>query len=256
MTTNGYLLTPQVYDELIKHNIKQFQITIDGFADTHDKMRPKADGGKTWDTIIKNLEYIDSKDDKISILLRTNYNHINKDSLDKFYDYINKKFTNSKFTFQLEPVTDFSNNVDTELIDKSSKDETKTIYDNINKFNRSQENVLNPLRKLSSVCKCSYKNSYTISSEGLLTKCEHCYDEVRYTVGRLDKDKGIIFYDNIKEWNTDFELKECEDCIIYPLCAARSCPARKVFDPINRSDCSLRVRDVNEALIETINDCT
>jgi uncharacterized protein len=39
MTTNGYLLNRDLFNKLLNLYIKQYQITIDGTEDIHDKNR-------------------------------------------------------------------------------------------------------------------------------------------------------------------------------------------------------------------------
>ena len=84
MTTNGYLLTPEIYDKLTKYNVKHYQITVDGFAENHDKTRPRVDGEGTWERIVENLKYVNTKDDDVSINLRSNISPLNKDSASEF----------------------------------------------------------------------------------------------------------------------------------------------------------------------------
>ncbi len=50
MTTNGYLLTPDIARRLISWKVRQFQITIDGPAEQHDANRPARDGSGTFRT--------------------------------------------------------------------------------------------------------------------------------------------------------------------------------------------------------------
>lgn len=59
MTTNAYLLTPDVFEQMYKNNnVIKYQITIDGLISSHDKQRCLRDGSGTFDQIISNLKYI------------------------------------------------------------------------------------------------------------------------------------------------------------------------------------------------------
>src|SRR3982751_1040027 len=51
MTTNGYLLTPDIADKLLAWQIDRFQITIDGTPENHDRSRPTRDGQGSFATI-------------------------------------------------------------------------------------------------------------------------------------------------------------------------------------------------------------
>lgn len=58
-TTNGVLLTDGVREELLKIPLKfkpNFQITIDGDREHHDKTKFMANGKPTYDLIIRNIK--------------------------------------------------------------------------------------------------------------------------------------------------------------------------------------------------------
>lgn len=237
VTTNGYLLTPKIYDKLVSLELLSFQITVDGFAETHNKMRPRVDGFGTWDKIIENLKYINTKEDNANIILRCNFNAENEDSVKDFMRWARKTFDNKKFVFDIHPVVKFSDNVDDSLLaDKESK-KTKDIFAELDNAERSVNKYRNPLSNLGFTCKCSKKNYYVIKVDGAVSKCEQAYGD-SFSVGNL-KNGNIVFDMDENLWNEGFERKECEDCIAYPLCAGRTCPVKKVFQPETRKDCML-----------------
>ena len=56
--TNGYLLSLNVYKILMELPVKHFQVTIDGFKETHNKNRPHKRNNDSFEQIIKNLDDI------------------------------------------------------------------------------------------------------------------------------------------------------------------------------------------------------
>jgi len=56
IVTNGYLLSEKNFNQLINDHINNFQITLDGLKDEHNKHRFLEGGIGTFDTIIKNLK--------------------------------------------------------------------------------------------------------------------------------------------------------------------------------------------------------
>lgn len=60
MVTNGYLLRKEIFlDLLINHNVKNYQITLDGIERTHDKRRVlKVNRGATFNVIYRNVKEI------------------------------------------------------------------------------------------------------------------------------------------------------------------------------------------------------
>jgi len=58
MTTNGYLLTPEVCDFLSKEKF-HLTISIDVNKEIHDKYRRTVDGRPTYDVIMNNIQYLE-----------------------------------------------------------------------------------------------------------------------------------------------------------------------------------------------------
>ena len=92
MTTNGYLLTPAVARQLLDWGVRQFQITLDGPAEQHDRNRPARDGSGTFSTIIANLLALRAMAEPFTIRLRVNYDKGNlaymQDLLGLFESYL------------------------------------------------------------------------------------------------------------------------------------------------------------------------
>jgi uncharacterized protein len=55
LQTNGYLLRPNLVRSLISLGLDQVRISLDGPREVHDARRPLRSGGRTFDTIIKNI---------------------------------------------------------------------------------------------------------------------------------------------------------------------------------------------------------
>lgn len=55
LTTNGTLLTPEVYDFLLAHKVS-IMLSIDGTQTIHDRSRRYGNGRSSWDDIIGNLK--------------------------------------------------------------------------------------------------------------------------------------------------------------------------------------------------------
>ncbi len=63
ITTNGYLLTPEVFEEAVNDwRLLRYQITIDGPREFHNRRRVLESGGPTFDQVISNLRYIAKSD--------------------------------------------------------------------------------------------------------------------------------------------------------------------------------------------------
>jgi uncharacterized protein len=56
--TNGSLVNPDLIDKFLTVGLEQVRITIDGDREAHDKKRPLAGGGPTFDLIMDNIKSI------------------------------------------------------------------------------------------------------------------------------------------------------------------------------------------------------
>jgi uncharacterized protein len=105
LTTNAYLLTPEVLAELVSLNQDFFQITLDGWEAVHDRTRRRADGAGTFDRIWANLLAAKQTDLVFSILLRIHVSHDNHESLDELCMNIHREFGGDKrFSIEVQDV--------------------------------------------------------------------------------------------------------------------------------------------------------
>lgn len=241
ITTNGYLLTKELYKELNNLGMKRYQITVDGFKETHDIARPLVDGKGTWDVIINNLKAISNLNDKrAEIHIRTNSNDTVDPTLESFYKWANNTFPNENFFFDLQGVTNFSGDLNEDLLAKDDSNHLKKNNE-IRKMisERTYSDALNILIKGCMMCRTSNKNAFALFTNGKISKCEAIHMGEGTIVGEL-QENGTILYDyNIEDWHTDMEYEECENCIQYPLCGGRACPFRKTLSTgNNRLDCA------------------
>lgn len=225
ITTNGYLLTPENYNNLVKNGVKYYQITLDGFAETHDKARPRVDGAGTWDKIIENLKYINSINDDADIQIRINYNHDNEQGLIEFLDWLQKEFKNPKFNYDICPITQLSPTVDVEQIGR--RDSEQAFEAQLHVYQNAQNQIKNSseLSTLVFACKCANPNFYSIRTTGEVSKCEHLYDDSSI-VGYINCDGDFELDSQNLHFFEDCEIEECSSCILYPLCGARGCPMK------------------------------
>ena len=75
-TTNGFFLKREIHDTLGKLCFKQFQITLDGNREFHDKVKFTKSCDSTFVHVLKNIDSI-LKIDGMRVFLRINYTHDN-----------------------------------------------------------------------------------------------------------------------------------------------------------------------------------
>lgn len=76
ITTNGYLLCPEMCARLLSLGVSTAQVTLDGPPDIHDRRRPLAGGLPSFDRILRNIK---EAPDGFSIAVRVNVDAGNKD---------------------------------------------------------------------------------------------------------------------------------------------------------------------------------
>ncbi|HVI39527.1 MAG TPA: radical SAM protein, partial [Anaerovoracaceae bacterium] len=71
MSTNGYLFTESVAEELKELGITQYKMSMDGCRENHDYRKRHKDGSATYDTILGNIQksiaYVDGIDLRINV---------------------------------------------------------------------------------------------------------------------------------------------------------------------------------------------
>ena len=245
MTTNGYLLTPGIYDKLVSLDVVWYQITLDGLAKTHNKTRPRVDGAETWDKIIENITYINRKYDGTCVWIRANLGLENHDSIKELFEWFDKKFFNSKFVYFIYGVSAFTSKVDKTMTVSNFGQTYADFLDNVmlkyKKYRTRKYSDLS-LRFLSLACKCASSEFYAIRADGKVANCEQAYDEKDTTIGYLSKNgEVVITTDNPRV--EEYETEECETCNFYPLCGARACPDKFKKSTSERQDCYLNKGD-------------
>lgn len=244
MTTNGYLLNPNLFRKLIKNRILYYQITIDGISSTHNRLRPLKNGGNTFETILNNLKQIrDTVSERnFKILIR---NNITKDMLDSMDDYIvlmAKEFGHdTRFLFYPTLVREWGGDRISEM-----KNSLLSHYNSIDEIHRKfkelglrEPNIYQNYAK-EYICSASRANGFIVNYDGTLHKCTLAMEssdfEIRRknNVGYIDK-YGNMHIDEAKQslWvnNRSYDEGECKDCKIYPFCMGTGCKYRQISSP-------------------------
>ena len=85
MITNGSLLNPDLVDKFLTVGLKEIRITIDGYREAHNRMRPFSDGRQTFDLIIDNIKSIIGK---VNVGVVGNFDRDNFSSIPRLLDYL------------------------------------------------------------------------------------------------------------------------------------------------------------------------
>ncbi|QSX05340.1 radical SAM protein [Sedimentibacter sp. zth1] len=211
ITTNGFLLSDNVLDELNKYNIKRLQITVDGDEEHHDKKRILANGSGTYKTILSNI--INALDKNINIVLRINIDEDNKDSVYALLDAIpyekrKKVMVHISNLFQtVEPIKLFE------------------MY----KMAIDKGYIFKYFHKQLQFCEAGFINSFTIQPNGEIGPCQIGYDS-NIKFGEITKNGNINVTNKSDYYNfrqsSPLDDDECLECDDLPLCLG-GCPVSR-----------------------------
>jgi len=229
ISSNGFLLTPNVFDKLASFCHITYQICVDGMDYTHDKTRILCDGKGTWAKIIDNINHMVTTDATFTVILRSNFNDEIAESLDELYDFVVRKFAlDPRIVILGVPIRDEGNEDTPEILNEAEKVFYTTEI--INMVRGKGLHCLNAAmyNKVGyRVCYAS-KPSFFIFDENLsVLKCSYVLDDNDNYIGRL-AEGGICEFNENKyaKWVYQDYLHDpnCSSCKGLPLCFGKKCP--------------------------------
>lgn len=245
MTTNGYLLTPDVAAKLLAWGVKAYQITLDGPAETHDRNRPRRDGEGSFDTILDNLRAMRRMDEPFLVDLRLNFDRGNRERMPDLLQQIEDDFGDDpRFRLHFHPVGRWGGANDDQL-DVCGTQESEQIVQDLKDeaARRGLKLAGNPraLPKLGGkVCYAARPYNFIVGAAGDLMKCTVDLDKKdRNLVGRLTPEGGMVLDpDRFGLWTEPvFENdSKCQKCVVLPVCQGMHCPQIRYDE--DRSPCT------------------
>lgn len=228
LTTNGTLLSGEIMDFIIKHNIN-IVLSMDGEKGEQDYLRPLRDNKSSYDTIAKKLVMYQKS--KNSLYCRSTITRKNKDILKNINTFKNLKLT-SLFTVPVESddkelaltiedyekikndYTEWTKTVikkiqNTSIINLKYEIYLKFLYDGVMKLYHGSKRIHN--------CGAG-RNMVCINPDGEVFLCHRFCNNKKYKVGDiyegLDTDKNKDFSKIFIE-----EDEECNSCWLKFLCS-------------------------------------
>lgn len=231
ITTNGYDLNMDTFLALLNCKVYDFQITIDGPQDIHDKLRKQKNGCGTYNRIMENLISIkeNCKKSYFTIALRTNFTNESVCKLDDYVKTYISLFGKDK-RFRMFPhymgkwsEERFDSSLDKQLLDKK---DLGGLYAKVMNYRDELSLDIN-LNFLSSMglCPAGYSFSYVIGVNGELYKCTQDFEFEDNKIGTLYQN-GSMFIDQEKhrKWYFNLLNHKCENCFFLGACQGRNCP--------------------------------
>lgn len=234
IVTNGYLLTDDLFRRLLNAGVNNFQVTLDGVADNHDKFRKLKSGEGTFEKIYDNLLKIKSSfaGDNYQISIRGNFNKNNVSSMRELAGkFLNDFGDDSRFDLSFRPVLDFEQKKDKNSsgIAFCSKQEALKIQSSLANFvygvndlktsNRMFDVLPEPINKW---CNVANVKSVIIDSQGNIFACDSVISNKNEAIGKMELDGEISYNSREKRWReTIFQTDKypkCQQCKLLPVC--------------------------------------
>jgi uncharacterized protein len=258
ITTNAYLLTPEVAESLLGWGVTFYQITVDGRPEDHDHNRPTRDGGGTFATILENLKSLKTREEDYSVVLRVNFDRQNHPYIPEFLDILQRELGNDpRFLLKFHSIGRWGGENDAQL-DVCGADEAMQVrFDLRREAMRRGLNIGQGLKDVSGMgaeaCYAARPTSFVVGASGKLMKCTVSLDKQDANViGRVTPEGELeIDRDKFALWTEPaFENDgRCKKCVVLPSCQGLHCPLIRIEE--NRSPCMPIRLHLKESLIET-----
>jgi uncharacterized protein len=184
-TTNGYLLDSSTLRELFAAGITDYQISLDGPPEIHNRSRIRADGSGTFDRIWSNLMTIRDSKLPVKVLLRIHIDDDTRLKMEPLLDLLRKELIHDdRFTVFFRVVSKLGGANDHLLNAIPEEDELAVVAElektlGGGKFMRKSDYEM---------CYASHANQLVIRANGDIAKCTVALYDERNKVGSLRPD--------------------------------------------------------------------
>jgi uncharacterized protein len=226
MISNGYLLTNDVVDRLVKLRVNSIQVTLDGPARLHNEKRPLKNGKESFATILKNLEYASTR---IGVGVRVNVDRsFTLEMISELLDEIERAGLRERVGIYfglIEAATSACANITESCYEMSDFSQVEIdYYALLLQRGFKIEKLPSPS---GTFCMAQLVNSFLVDPDGDFYRCFNYVGDKTRAAGNL---KDPINFDHpnfTRLFQFDpFEDETCRSCNILPVCLG-SCPSRR-----------------------------
>lgn len=199
MTTNAYLLSRDMLDELCAAKVLHYQITLDGPQAVHDKSRIRADGAGTFKTIFDSIQHIHRSNHPVKILLRAHYSESNYESLPELLQMLSVICTaDDRFKVHIKSIENMGG-PNAEHIGKWNDCRRTELYDQLSKFLPTSS--VTTFNDDEYICYASKPNWLVMRADGSLAKCTVAFSAPLNNIGTINKEGKVdIDQDKAAYW--------------------------------------------------------
>ncbi len=223
ITTNGSLIDEKMARRMNDINLRQFQITLDGGKEMHNKVKFSSLMKNSYDVIIKNIHTLCRNIDDVNIELRINYTHDNIDSA-------------------LEVLTSFDDDIKCHILISPHIvwQESKYAEGLLEKVDLLKEKAFemgfsvrnSDLQPRCTACYTDNMEQFVINYDLNVYKCTARDFDKKNSIGKIDDDGNFLpndLYYKFYITSSPFMRERCLDCNLLPTCLySSSCLQKKI----------------------------
>jgi uncharacterized protein len=241
MTTNGYLLTPECFQKLVRWKVLSYQITMDGIRGDHDAHRVLKTGGPTFDVILSNLRELRQFKEEFHVTVRINIDKSNVPHMADFIDVIKGVFQEDRrFNVRFYPIGKWGgvNDDGLQVCGNQAEEVRHALEIETLARNVAVESRLPYMQAQTelAVCYAARPDNLIIGADGKIMKCTVVLDKRDCNViGTMSRD-GVadIKVDKLWKWVAPYfeDDLDCRRCFYLPVCQGCSCPRKRVEEKL------------------------
>ena len=235
ISTNGALLTPARFEQLIDVGVVSYQISVDGPRDLHDTRRITIKGDGTFDRIVENLTAMAETEVPFSCVIRCNsherdYNQLLSLFLEQELSFVRN---DPRFTVDLQRIWESNRREIRPQRDTSCMSQLIKHLDYYTLNRHLEEMGINTIPYsrmptiLGNACYAGKPNWFIIGPNLTLYKCTVAFDNEKNKVGKVTLD-GTLVVDESKNqlWTESNALTDsgCSGCHYKIPCGGIACP--------------------------------
>jgi uncharacterized protein len=213
ITTNAYLLDPETFAELAAAGVLDYQISLDGPQQIHDRSRMLAGGGGTFERIWGNLLSLRKTDAPARFRLRVHYDRDTAFEMRPLLDLLKRELLGDpRFFVHFHEIEQLGGPNDRQ-IKVVSPAERRIALEFLNRALYGDD--FSAPEPPPYVCYAARPNSLLIRADGRVGKCTVALNDARNTIGTLNPD-GTLALDRgrIQPWlrglgTLDASVLEC-----------------------------------------------
>lgn len=191
MNTNAYLLTREVFTDLLALGITSYQIAFDGPGEWHDRKRVLPDGRGTFDRIWKNVSAMREVPGRFDVILRVHVDAENKTAVSEFISLCSETFEgDERFKIFFRPLSRLGGKRDDEIRVLEHGMESEEIAE-LQSMAACKGLVQYGKKSHTSVCYASTANCFVVRADGRINKCTVALEDPGNQVGRLSEDGTV-----------------------------------------------------------------